>query len=71
VKYAWDLYVPDEETRNSPNVSPLRTSDEELKGLPPTLAITAENDPLRDEGKRMRAGSRTPASRLPLLATTE
>jgi acetyl esterase len=51
MKYGWDLYAPDEKTRNSRYVSPLRASKNELQGLPPALVITAENDPLRDEGE--------------------
>jgi acetyl esterase/lipase len=51
MKYGWDLYAPDAKTRDNPYVSPLRASLEELKGLPPALIITAENDPLRDEGE--------------------
>jgi acetyl esterase/lipase len=51
MKYGWDLYAPDKKTRNSSYVSPLRASHEELKNLPPVLVITAENDPLRDEGE--------------------
>jgi acetyl esterase/lipase len=51
MKYGWELYAPDEKTRNSHYVSPLRASKEELKGLPQALVITAENDPLRDEGE--------------------
>jgi acetyl esterase len=51
MKYGWDLYAPDAKTRDNPYVSPLRASTNELKGLPPALVITAENDPLRDEGE--------------------
>jgi acetyl esterase/lipase len=51
MKYGWDLYAPDAKTRDNPYVSPLRAGANELKGLPPTLVITAENCPLRDEGE--------------------
>jgi acetyl esterase len=51
MKYGWDLYAPDEKTRDNPYVSPLRATNAQLQGLPPALIITAENDPLRDEGE--------------------
>jgi acetyl esterase/lipase len=51
MKYGWDLYAPDAKTRDNPYVSPLRASLDAMKGLPPALVITAENDPLRDEGE--------------------
>jgi acetyl esterase/lipase len=51
MKYGWDLYASDAKTRANPYVSPLQASAAELKDLPPALVITAENDPLRDEGE--------------------
>jgi acetyl esterase len=44
----WDHYAPDPGTRVNPYASPLRASS--LSGLPPVYLVTAEHDPLRDEG---------------------
>jgi len=47
----WDNYLPDKNARKEIYASPLQASVEQLKGLPPTLIQTAENDVLRDEGE--------------------
>ena len=45
----------DEKKKLDPKVSPILSSDADLKKSPPTLVITAEFDPLRDEGEEYAA----------------
>lgn len=47
----WDNYTKDPAERKDIHASPLQASVEQLKGLPPALVMTAENDVLRDEGE--------------------
>jgi acetyl esterase len=66
MQWFWDHYVPDRGRRNDSSAAPLRA--EKLGGLPPATVITAEYDPLRDEGEayaeRLReAGVATTLSR--------
>lgn len=51
MQWFWDNYLPDMNMRNQEMVSPLLIPDEELKGLPETLIITAENDVTREDGE--------------------
>ncbi|MFJ5879544.1 alpha/beta hydrolase [Streptomyces sp. NPDC093088] len=52
MKWFWDAYTTDPEERKQHYASPLRSTLDQLRGLPTTLVITDEADVLRDEGEK-------------------
>jgi acetyl esterase len=58
----WGHYAADPATRVNPYASPLRATS--LAGLPPAYIVTAEHDPLRDEG--FAYADRLRAARVPV-----
>lgn len=49
MRWFWDHYLSDKNDIRDPYCAPLQATD--LKNLPPSLVVTVEYDPLRDEGK--------------------
>ena len=52
-EWYWQQYAGPDADRTHPDMAPLRS--DRLHTLPPTLVVTAEHDPLRDEGEQLAA----------------
>ena len=63
MQWFWSNYLPDPTAGEDPLASPLRAPD--LHGLPPALVVTAEFDPLRDEGDAY--ATRLAAAEIPVI----
>jgi acetyl esterase len=55
MEWFWDAYTTDPDERAEITASPNQASAEQLAGLPPTLLLVDEVDPLRDEGEAYAA----------------
>ena len=59
MEWFWDAYTTDPAERAEIYASPNRATTEQLQGLPPTLLLVDEVDPLRDEGEAYAAKLRS------------
>ncbi|WTO33010.1 alpha/beta hydrolase [Streptomyces achromogenes] len=67
LEWFWGAYLNTPDQGADPRVSPARS--DELAGLPPAVIVTAENDPLRDQGDhyaRKLADAGVPVQHLPV-----
>jgi acetyl esterase/lipase len=55
MEWFWDAYTTDPGQRAEITASPNRATTQQLEGLPPTLLLVDEADPLRDEGEAYAA----------------
>jgi acetyl esterase/lipase len=51
MQWFWNQYAPEEHSRREITASPLRATQEQLRGLPDAMILTPEADILRDEGE--------------------
>ena len=65
LRWAWEQYLHEWAEGDHPYASPLRAQS--LDGLPPALIITAEHDPLCDEGEAY--GSRLESEGVPVAVS--
>lgn len=65
-KWFWAQYLSSPADAQNPLAAPIRSTMEHLAGLPPATILTAEYDPLRDEGEKFSEMLR--AAGVPVIA---
>ncbi len=65
MEWYWNHYLSDPSDASNPYAAPMQAAD--LSGLPPALVVTAEYDPLCDEGEAY--GARLKAAGVPTTCT--